>query len=63
VWKNFVDTYGLVGAKINPETGDYSAEYHAKSIYFLKSCEPHVPIGVTGGQNFGILAEIPVLVR
>ncbi|MEJ2180827.1 MAG: TadG family pilus assembly protein [Gammaproteobacteria bacterium] len=63
VWKNFVDTYGLVGAKINPETGDYSAEYHAKSIYFLKSCEPHVPIGVTGGQNFGILAEIPVLVH
>jgi hypothetical protein len=63
VWNKFVDNYGLVGAKINPETGDYRAEYHAKSIYFLKSCEPHVPIGVTGGQNFGILAEIPVLVH
>jgi hypothetical protein len=63
VWKNFVDNYGLVGAKINPDTGDYSAEYHAKSIYFLKSCEPHVPIGITGGQNYGILAEIPVLVE
>ncbi len=63
VWENFVKTYGLVGAKINTETNDYSAEYHATSIYFLKSCEPHIPIGVTGGQNFGILAEIPVLVR
>jgi hypothetical protein len=63
VWKNFVDTYGLVGAKINPDTNDYSAEYHATSIYFLKSCKPHIPIGITGGQNFGILAEIPVLVH
>jgi hypothetical protein len=63
VWENFVDAYDLKGAKINPETNDYSAEYHAKSIYFLKDCQPHIPIGITGGQNFGILAEIPVLVR
>jgi Flp pilus assembly protein TadG len=63
VWENFVKAYGLVGAKINPETDDYSAEYHAKSLYFLKSCEDHIPQGITGGQNFGILAEIPVLVR
>ncbi len=63
VWEEFVKYYGLVQAKLNPETGTYNAEYHAKSIYFLPHCEPHVPIGVTGGENFGMLAEIPVLVR
>jgi hypothetical protein len=63
VWEKFVENYGLIQAKLNPETDDYSAEYHAKSIYFLPHCEPHVPIGVTGGENFGMLAEIPVLVR
>ena len=63
VWEEFVKYYGLVQAKLNPETNSNSAEYHAKSIYFLPHCEPHVPIGVTGGENFGMLAEIPVLVR
>jgi hypothetical protein len=63
VWQKFVDAYGLLQANLNPETGNYSAEYHAKSIYFLKHCEPHIPMGITGGRNFGILAEIPVLVR
>ena len=63
VWQKFVENYGLVGAKINTETNDYSAEYHAKSLYFLKSCKPHIPIGTSGGQNFGILAKIPVLVH
>jgi hypothetical protein len=63
VWEEFARHYGLVQARLNPETGTYSAEYNAKSIYFLPHCDPHVPIGVTGGENFGILAEIPVLVR
>ncbi|MBW2450492.1 MAG: hypothetical protein JRE92_08720 [Deltaproteobacteria bacterium] len=63
VWQKFVDAYGLLQAKLNPETDDYSAAYHAKSIYFLPGCEPNIPMGITGGQNFGILAEIPVLVR
>jgi hypothetical protein len=63
VWYNYVDTYQLKGAKINPATNDYSAEYHAKSVYFLPHCAPHIPNGVTGGENFGILARIPVLVE
>jgi Flp pilus assembly protein TadG len=33
-----------------------------KTIYFLPDCTPHEPIGRTGGENFGILAQIPVLV-
>jgi hypothetical protein len=62
-WQDFVDTYQLKGTKINLERGDYSAEYHAKSVYFLPHCEPHIPNGVTGGENYGILARIPVLVE
>jgi len=38
------------------------APYNQKSIYFRPNCEPHEPAGGTGGQNFGILAQIPVLV-
>ena len=33
-----------------------------KTMYFLPTCEPQEPKGVTGGENFGILADIPVLV-
>ena len=57
VWDSFVGHYGLVGADNAP------AAYQAKTIYLLKSCEDHIPEGVSGGENFGILAEIPVLVK
>jgi Flp pilus assembly protein TadG len=33
-----------------------------KALYFAPQCRPNVPGGGTGGVNFGILAEIPVLV-
>jgi hypothetical protein len=56
VWDDFVGHYGLVGAD------DAPAAYQAKTIYLLKSCEDHIPEGVSGGENFGILAKIPVLV-
>jgi hypothetical protein len=56
IWDSFVGHYGLVGADGQP------AAYQAKTIFFLKSCEDHPPEGTTGGVNFGILAEIPVLV-
>ena len=35
----------------------------AATIYFLPSCDAHIPTGVSGGENFGILAKIPVLVE
>jgi hypothetical protein len=41
--------------------GSYPSQ-EQKSVYFRASCTPHVPVGVTGGQNFGVLAKIPVLV-
>jgi hypothetical protein len=37
--------------------------YAKKSIYFKPSCAAHDPEGVSGGENFGILAKIPVLVQ
>jgi hypothetical protein len=56
VWDSFAAHYDLRDAEGN------LAAYQAKTIYFLKSCEDHIPQGVTGGENFGILAKIPVLV-
>ena len=32
-------------------------------MYYLPDCTPHEPTGTTGGENFGILAKIPVLVN
>jgi hypothetical protein len=34
-----------------------------KTIFILPSCEPHEPSGTTGGENYGVLAKIPVLVK
>jgi len=34
-----------------------------KSIYFLPSCSWGDPVGTTGGNFFGLLAEVPVLVE
>ena len=67
IWYDFARHYDLVGATFNPDfpEGDpdrYRAAYQAKTIFFLKDCANHPPQGVTGGENFGILAEIPVLV-
>ena len=39
------------------------AFYEDKTIYFLPSCTPNIPAGRTGGENFGLLARIPVLVK
>ncbi|MGD9240219.1 MAG: TadG family pilus assembly protein [Desulfobacterales bacterium] len=57
VWEDFAKHFSLFDKDGN------LAEYNAKSIYFLKSCDPNIPKGITGGPNFGTLAEIPVLVR
>ena len=39
------------------------APYAIKSIYFLPDCTAHELAGRTGGENFGVLAKIPVLVH
>jgi len=56
VWNSFRDTLPLENVDNIP------AHYADKSIYFLPSCDVHEPTGVSGGENFGILAKIPVLV-
>jgi hypothetical protein len=57
-WNSFVDYFNLEDILNNSP-----AIYEDKTIYFLPDCSPHVPTGRSGGQNFGILARIPVLVR
>jgi hypothetical protein len=57
VWTKFVEHFQLKDQYGN------DAGYHAKSMYFLQTCEAQKAMGITGGPNYGILAEIPVLVR
>ncbi|QOR38333.1 hypothetical protein HNO52_07305 [Billgrantia diversa] len=56
-WDDFTEHFGLQFQNGDP------ADWRKMSIYFLPSCSVHEPKGQTGGENFGILAEIPVLVN
>jgi hypothetical protein len=56
-WNSFVSHFYLENSDGSP------APYAKKSIYFLPDCNPHDPMGTSGGENFGILAQIPVLVQ
>jgi Flp pilus assembly protein TadG len=56
-WASFVDAFHLENVDGGP------APYEKKSIYFLPDCTPHELKGRTGGENFGVLARIPVLVK
>ncbi len=56
-WDCFVHHFNLVNAD------GKKAPLKKKSIYFLPDCEPHEPAGHTGGENFGVLAKFPVLVK
>jgi hypothetical protein len=56
-WTSFVQHFNLQNVDGSP------APYDNKSIYFLPDCTPHELAGVTGGENYGILARIPVLVE
>ncbi|MEA3385793.1 MAG: TadG family pilus assembly protein [Thermodesulfobacteriota bacterium] len=56
-WNDFVSHFHLENVDGSP------APYAKKSIYFLPDCTPHDPMGTSGGENFGILAEIPKLVQ
>lgn len=60
-WASFVNRFQLKNAG-DPATAAY-ASFSQKSIYFLPSCKPHEPKGTSEGENFGILAKIPVLVQ
>lgn len=59
-WDEFVADFNLqivVGKITKP------APFENKTIYFLPTCEKIDIGGITGGHNYGILAEIPVLVK
>ena len=56
-WNSFVSYFHLENVDGSP------VPYAKKSIYFLPDCNPHVPMGTSGGENFGILAAIPRLVQ
>ncbi|MGQ3684161.1 MAG: TadG family pilus assembly protein [Candidatus Loosdrechtia sp.] len=56
-WNSFVNHFNLKNVDGSP------APYDKKGIYFLPSCEPHIVDSTSGGENFGVLATIPVLVK
>ncbi|HKI51620.1 MAG TPA: pilus assembly protein TadG-related protein [Geothermobacteraceae bacterium] len=56
-WQDFANAFNL------QNVDGTSAPYNQKSIYFLPSCEVQAPVGHTGGENFGVLAKYPVLVK
>ena len=57
-WDEFTDEFDLQW-DVNSTS---PASYQEKTIYILPDCKPHELTGLTGGQNFGVLAKIPVLV-
>lgn len=62
-WKDFVDHFELEQVTGPPVTDeDYEEMYQKKNIFFLPECTGLEPTGISGGQNFGVLAKIPVLV-
>jgi hypothetical protein len=56
-WNSFVQDFNLKRVDGNP------VPYQRRGVYFLPDCNTHQPRGRTGGENFGILAKIPVLTR
>lgn len=61
-WQEFGDHFGLRTAD-GTSVGDLRSQELDKTVFFLPSCEPHEPRGNTGGENYGVLARIPVLVN
>jgi hypothetical protein len=56
-WNSFVHFF-----KLRDMDGAF-VPYQKKAVYFLPDCHPQEPRGRTGGENFGILAKIPVLAK
>ena len=61
-WGNFINHYKLVnyaGVSIS----EFADSDLLKTMFFIADCAAHVPPGVTGTQNLGVLAKVPVLVK
>ncbi|WP_290653640.1 pilus assembly protein TadG-related protein [Aquisalimonas sp.] len=64
-WDDFVETFNIRKPDGTLATWDDDPQergWKQKTIYFLPDCSFSEPIGQTGGENFGVLAQIPVLV-
>jgi Flp pilus assembly protein TadG len=57
-WDSFANHFNL-----RDVLNQAPATYENTTIYFVPDCTPHIPTGTTGGENYGILARIPVLVN
>jgi hypothetical protein len=56
-WNSFVQNFNLQNVDGSP------VPYQRRGVYFLPDCNTHKPKGRTGGENFGIMAKIPVLAK
>jgi Flp pilus assembly protein TadG len=56
-WNKIVESFAFKNLDNSP------AAYMDKTVYLKPVCKYREPTGLTGGQNFGILAKIPVLVK
>ena len=54
---SFVQNFNLQNVDGSP------VSYQRRGVYFLPDCSTHQPRGRTGGENFGVLAKIPVLAK
>jgi hypothetical protein len=61
-WQEFSEHFNLHTAD-GTSVGQLTASDLQKTVFFLPDCTPHEPQGDSGGENFGILAEIPKLVE
>ncbi|SFR78093.1 Putative Tad-like Flp pilus-assembly [Marinobacter daqiaonensis] len=64
-WDDFVNTFSIEKpdhSLAHWDSDPQKSGWRQKTIYFLPDCSYHEPKGNTGGENFGVLARIPVLV-
>jgi len=61
-WQEFTEAFELRTAD-DTSVGELSASDIQKTMFFRPDCGYHEPRGRTGGNNFGVLARIPVLVQ
>lgn len=62
-WNEFVADFNLVTSATNQLATYENDGFKKKTIYFMPACKFNTGAGTTGGHNFGIQAEIPVLVE
>jgi hypothetical protein len=61
-WNSFVNHFQIKSGPGGELATFENGGYGDNTLYFSPSCEPHTPVGGTGGANFGIRAATPVLV-